>query len=296
MTSWDQSEPITVGVDGSIPGLRALDWATTEARQVACPLRLVHAYQPATNRAPGLPASTRIVAYENGQRILEAARHHLVTGGYSDLEVAYVLYEGAPAKALLDEALRSQSRALVVGSRGLGFFTTIAVGSTSLACAARAPLPVVVVPRDWTTGQHRNGRVIAGVAGHAGCCESALGYAFDFAQRYRHELVAITCWEPDNPYAREASTRTEGLRSGEAEADLRLDSALSAWRDKYPAVHVRAAAVRTPPVDALVEQSRDAELVVIGAHPRGRVRGRLLGSVARGLLRHSEAPVAIVHG
>ena len=48
-------------------------------------------------------------------------------------------------------------------------------------------------------------------------------------------------------------------------------------------------------VPALVDLSKDAELVVTGCIGSGRWPGRLLGSVASGLLRHAYCPVAIVH-
>ncbi|GAB3430911.1 universal stress protein [Flindersiella endophytica] len=289
------SEPITVGVDGSVTGLRALDWAAAEASLSGCPLRLVHAYQPAISRAPGLPASTRVLAHANGRQILDAARSHLAAEQPRSAEVASVLCEGIPAKVLFDEALSSRSRALVVGSRGLGPLARIAIGSTSVACAARGRFPVVVVPPGWKAGQGRGERVVVGVD-YTGHGETAVGYAFDFAYQHGLELLGVTCWEPENPYARDASTRARQLRAGAVAAKLRLDSVLAPWRDKYPGVRVRTATPLLPPVIALAEHSRGADLVVIGGRLSGPIRGRVLGSVARGILRHSASPVAVVRG
>lgn len=286
---------VVVGVDGSNAGLQALDWAAAEAKAGNHPLRLVHAYQPATSKAPGLPATTRLLAYENGRRILDAARQRLTTGRFSDLDVTYVLSEGPPPNVLLADITRSRSQELVVGSRRLGWLSTLAYGSTSLACAARSAPPVVVVPRGWKIGQRRNRRVVVGVdpTAHG---ESALGYAFDHARRHRLEVVAVLCWEAANPYARDASTRAEQLLAGEKAAEERLESALTIWREKYPEVRVRTSALHLPPVTALVEQSRGAELLVVGGRQPGLVRGRVLSWVTRGVLRHSTTPVAVVHG
>lgn len=45
----------------------------------------------------------------------------------------------------------------------------------------------------------------------------------------------------------------------------------------------------------LVQLSQDAELVVVGRRGRGRVLGRLLGSVAAALPAHAQCPTVVVH-
>ncbi|OBF58782.1 universal stress protein [Mycobacterium sp. 852002-50816_SCH5313054-b] len=45
----------------------------------------------------------------------------------------------------------------------------------------------------------------------------------------------------------------------------------------------------------LIEKSKEAQMVVMGAQGSGRWPGRLLGSVSSALLRHAQCPVAIVH-
>ncbi|HTY32264.1 universal stress protein [Mycobacterium sp.] len=48
-------------------------------------------------------------------------------------------------------------------------------------------------------------------------------------------------------------------------------------------------------VPTLIDLSKEAEMVVMGAQGSGRWPGRLLGSVSSALLRHAHCPVAIVH-
>lgn len=48
-------------------------------------------------------------------------------------------------------------------------------------------------------------------------------------------------------------------------------------------------------VPALVDLSRDAELVVVGRRGNGTLRGRPLGSVSSALVHHAQCPVAIIH-
>lgn len=46
--------------------------------------------------------------------------------------------------------------------------------------------------------------------------------------------------------------------------------------------------------EALVEASRDAAAVVVGARGHGRVSGALVGSVSQHVARHAESPVVVV--
>ena len=48
------------------------------------------------------------------------------------------------------------------------------------------------------------------------------------------------------------------------------------------------------PVPSLVEQSKDAELIVVGSRGRGALSRSVIGSVSAGLIRHAHCPVALI--
>jgi nucleotide-binding universal stress UspA family protein len=48
-------------------------------------------------------------------------------------------------------------------------------------------------------------------------------------------------------------------------------------------------------VPALVDLSKEAELIVVGPSGPGRLRGRLLGSVSSALVHHAQCPIAVIH-
>jgi len=60
-------------------------------------------------------------------------------------------------------------------------------------------------------------------------------------------------------------------------------------------VHIAGELLSSPtPVPTLVDQSKDAELIVVGSRGRGALSRSLLGSVSSGLIRHAHCPVALI--
>ncbi len=53
--------------------------------------------------------------------------------------------------------------------------------------------------------------------------------------------------------------------------------------------------LHSAPVPTLVDMSKDADMVVVGARGLGAVRSVLLGSVSSGLIHHACCPVAVIH-
>ena len=139
---------IVVGVDGSKGAQAALEWAAAEARLRGASLRIVHAWHlPAATYGSGGFVPPVGMSWEDD--LEEAARSGFdtVVDGASELlsgiDVERRLAEG-PAAAALTEAAAGADL-LVVGSRGLGGFKELLLGSVGHQCAQHAPCPVVIV-------------------------------------------------------------------------------------------------------------------------------------------------------
>jgi nucleotide-binding universal stress UspA family protein len=282
---------VVVGVDGSDTALAAVRWAAVEADERGTPLRLVAAVPWRVYQPIGMPALG--VEYQR-QALTRGSEQHLQAAAEAARKAAPELVvttevRGGEAPAVLrDES--ATARLVVVGSRGRGGFAGLLLGSVSVAVAARAAAPVVVVrgegaPRDTVAP------VVVGVddGPHGG---AALGFAFDEAARKGAPLVAVRGWgDPVNdPYL--AGIIDWSL----VEADERrlLDQCLAGRAAGCPEVPVERVVVRDPPAAALVARSHGAGLVVVGSRGRGTVRGALLGSVSQAVLQHAAAPVAVV--
>ena len=180
---------------------------------------------------------------------------------------------------------------LVVGNRGLGGFASLLLGSVSQQVATHATGPVVVVRG---RADRPSGEIAVGVDGSASA-QRALALGFDEAQRRGCGLLAVRSYPvPAAPYAMDLPPLPYDLDAAGRDAARTLDAALTPWRDKYPAVPVKALTEPGSPARTLVEVSSDAILIIIGSRGHGALVGGLLGSVGQQLLHHADCPVMIV--
>lgn len=74
-----------------------------------------------------------------------------------------------------------------------------------------------------------------------------------------------------------------------------LASAAESVRSTHPGLEVHTSLVQEAITPALLEESRDAALIVMGSRGRGGFRGLLLGSVSQQISAHAACPVIVVH-
>jgi nucleotide-binding universal stress UspA family protein len=139
---------VVVGIDGSEGSARALRFALDEARAHGASLRAVSAWHLPVGFLEGGWATDPVSLGDFEQLARSTLERTLGEAGAaaSGVEVVPVVREGQPAQVLLDEA--AEADLLVLGSRGLGGFRGMLLGSVSRQCAQHAPCPVVIVPHD----------------------------------------------------------------------------------------------------------------------------------------------------
>lgn len=282
------SAPVLVGVDGSESALDAVRWAARAARRRGIGLRLVHAYEIPTGYPPGFvdPEVLNVALAEQGQSRLEQAgqvAEETVPG--LTVEKAEILAGAVPA--LVTES--SHAAVLVLGTRGLGGFSGLLIGSTAVALTVRAHCPVVVA-----RGAGEDGPVVVGVDGTP-TGEAAIAFAFAEASRQETDLIAVHTWTDlvlEAAFAGSAAALDFAPLADQAE-EL-LAERLAGWQEKYPDVSVTRHVSRERAATALLRYAEGARLVVVGSRGRGGFRGLLLGSTSQHLLHHAPCPVAVV--
>ncbi|RPK80704.1 universal stress protein [Streptomyces sp. ADI98-10] len=294
---------VVVGVDGSESSFAAVEAAAREARARGVGLRVVHALVwPVTyvlpRPSPGGTSPLGPPPMDPSEDALRKMAEGLVAEAVGraraespDVEVSHAVVTGEPLTVL--EAESRAAELVVVGSRGLGGFGGLLAGSTAVHLVAHGRCPVLVVREQ----PRADGPVVLGVDGSA-AGEPAVDFAFATAERRKAPLVALhawTTWNAPLPAPQDASAPYANPPGALAEEEeTLLSEALAGYRARYPDVVVERRVVHGRTREALIDASRSAQLMVVGARGRGGFAGLLLGSVSQAVLHHAHCPVAVV--
>lgn len=284
--------PLVVGVDGSEAGLLAVDWAVDEAARLGLPLRLLYAslwelYEGAARQEGPEGPAARVVPENILGPAAERARSRNPEVGVSTSAVA-----DDAVSVLLSESRNAS--ALVTGAQGRGQVAGLLLGSVSLAVAARAYCPVVVVRGDKAGLEGAHERILLGVADPEANSE-AVRFAFRTAAARKCLLFVLRAWRRPSYTAADRSLPPGGSsRYWEERASALLDAALHDAVADHPEVRVRRKTIEGPARKVLLRHSAAADLVIIGARRRHGHFGLQLSRVGHTLLHHADCPVAIV--
>ncbi|MFF0886746.1 universal stress protein [Streptomyces sp. NPDC003456] len=289
--------PVLACIDGSECAAAAAEWAAREAGLRGVALRLLHVVP----RLPGtaVPVAAKDHVREIGAQLVRRTVEDLA-GRYPDLDVEGAQAEGAEADAALDAAARDAGL-LVAGTRGAGGFRDLAVGSTALRVAAAAPCPVVLVPPrpgtfpDGPVAGRDAPRVVLGFDAHHPTGE-ATDFAFSAAALRSATLRVVQAWvlPAESVSPRSFVVTEEDRATWEDREVLDLSDAVRPWQEKYPQVRAALDLRLMHPAEALLNASRDAELLVVGRCAEAPPAGGRLGPVAHAVLHHVRCPVAVV--
>ncbi|MFD3921978.1 universal stress protein [Streptomyces sp. NPDC058595] len=166
----------------------------------------------------------------------------------------------------------------------------------SLAVAARADCPVVVLPGSYDT-RATSGichSIVLGIAdGQEG--EAAIRFAFREAAAREVALLAVRAWRcPLAEGGLSPLSDSDVTGRHEAMAADRIEESLHDAVADHPSAEVHRQNGEGPARNVLLNASVSADLLVVGALRRAGHFGLQLGPVAHTLLHHALCPVAVV--
>lgn len=284
--------PILAAVDGSAVSYQAAAWAATEAALHGCDLRVVTSVSLPAGYGPGaiLTGTDTDWLRVAGERVLTEATRIIRTAMPGATPAISTEISWSPVIPELIERSKS-TRMLVVGSHGLDVLRRGLLGSVSTSMLQHAHCPVAVIhyraAEDLVSVAQP---VVVGVDGSPNSVP-ALAAAFEEASLRKVGLTAVHAWSdatvPDPLFVDWDGT----VREAEERS---LGESLAGWSEKYPDVAVRRVLVRDRAVRALLEESRDAQLLVVGSHGRGGFAGMLLGATSNALVHSVDCPIIVI--
>lgn len=291
MTRSPSEYGIVVGVDGSPEAHAAVRWAADEALLRREPVTLIHVVAPIVVTWPieSVEYSYAQWQEDNARYQIEQAQKTLQAsvGDAAAPPVRSLLRHGGVVTELTAAAARASMT--VVGSRGLGPIGGVLLGSASRNLLHHATSPVVVTKADAMKSPERSAPILLGIDGTP-ASEAATAFAFDEASRRGVDLVALHAWSDVGVFP----ILGMDWHKYEQEGHEILGERLAGWQERYPDVHVQRRIVCDRPARWLVDESRKAQLVVVGTRGRGGVPGMLLGSVSTAVAESASAPAVVV--
>jgi nucleotide-binding universal stress UspA family protein len=277
----EEAKSIVVGYDGSEEAELAIRWAAEQASLRGCPLQVVHCslWPLLTKNLGPVPGVADSGLEHAGQATLVEGVEHAKAAA-EGVDVQSTLVYGWPAVYL--PKLSAGQEMLVVGSRGIGGFMGLVVGSVSLEMAATAACPVAVIRSDV----HREGPVVVAIdtSGSA----TALEDACTLARVGKADLIIV--------HVQHAPAGFRMLRDPAAahpSSQALLDAAVSKARELAPESNVEGQVLTDTSIPkAILKAAQNARITVVGTKGQGLIKGTF-GSTAHAVLHHAKGPVLI---
>lgn len=153
---YDSQWPVVVGVDGSATSRNAARWAARQATLTKVPLEVFVAYEFPASYGWALSLPDDIDLEAEARSLADEVVLELSQLPVKPKEIVVKVVSGHAASALVEES--ASASLVVVGSRGLGAFAGMVVGSVSAHLVGHAHCPVVVV----SAHKHHRGSEMVG--------------------------------------------------------------------------------------------------------------------------------------
>jgi len=276
---------VLVATSGSAASKSAITFAARTAAAHGLALELVHVVTPTVSVGP-YGATPDVAVRQAGREVL-ANGEHLARRTAPHIDVVTSLLIGSRADAVVEKAYDADL--IVVGAPPRDLMGRFWTGSTVTGVAARSTCPVAIVPAGYEGSTSH--QILVGLKSTRRAGE-LLGTGFALASRTDSELRVLHAWQLLSPYDNAVAER---LPTPECVIDevRAIDGMLIDLRLAYPTVPVRVDLVHGQAGYALVEASRDADVLMISRPVHGGFVHHL-GATARAVIREAHCPVLVV--
>ena len=283
---------IWVGVDGSEGAALALKWAVHEGELREIPVTAVIAWD-LLNQWTLVPSDTFDPAFDEHDALD-------LLNGWVVQAVGPDVARHVERRALNDLAWRALVNVsegddlLVVGARGSGGFLGLRLGSVSERCLHHAKSPIAIirdVERDPVPTEEC---ILVGVDGSS-AARRALAWALDEARARNAPVRAVTAWNTA-PMAAFAGGVILDIATFEDSARDILTNALLEADTSGLTKPIEPVLVTGGAAGAILDEAKEATLIVVGARGLGGLKSLLLGSVSHQVAHHAPCPVVIIPG
>ena len=290
---------LVVGADWSTESQRGIEWACA----LAAPddrIVLVHAWQ-----MPVVAGYDMVLAVDPTELSGSAGQAlNQLVAETADPRIVPVVRQGHAGRELVAEADDKDAAMIVLGHSG-NSRVAMMLGSTANYVLHHTTRPVVVV-RGWVMDDEAEvlppRLVVVGVDDHDLDSDDAeanenpsvravrWAYGLPGIERVR---VVHAWFLPSLAIGVHAEIAAE-TDEMDAAAQAQIDRVLAAAGPPPEGIELVSEPVRGTPGFAMIEESRDADLVVLGSRGHGGFSELLLGSTTSEVAAHSHCPVAVV--
>jgi nucleotide-binding universal stress UspA family protein len=269
---------IYVGVDSSGPSRAALAWALDRATSAHLPVTLVHVGEPSgPSAAPVLESD----ATEDAHFVTELADRSRLA--HPTIDISTRLVTGSVALQL--SIMPKPADLLVLGTHKTGYLRGRSVGTLGMIIANAALSSVAVIPDNGLSQRHG---VVVAIA--ASGWELAVAVGVREALRLSDGVILVHSLPPTRKLA-----GRDAVAARAAAAQRLMADATAAAHRAAPQVNVTTRVSTRPTLDAILDASWSASLLVIGSRVPDAVTG-FVGSTTHDVLTNINSPVLIARG
>ena len=284
-----QFAPIVVAIDETMEQGSSLRFAAAEATRTHRPLQVAHVLDTVWS-----PPHSVLISYEAeasvARSLVTHAANRLRELTADAVPVETLVRHGGVVDQLVE--LSMSAHMVILEQRDLTRLERAFTGSVSGGLASRSNVNVVIVPQLWQPPEGFLNQVLLGVGEWQGATP-LFEHAFDMAEQHGAALRVLHAWCLPAIY-QDALIDARSIAYWQEAVTVEIEAAFTEGHSRHPGVKVTVDVMHGRPADALLEASREADLLVLGRRNAVHPVIQHLGSLTRAMIRTAACPGDVI--